>query len=655
MWLDTFVIIIIALAGLANLFLAIYVYKKNPGEKLNASFFYFGIVLFLWCLSNVLSSVIKDLFWLRSAYSMGSIVPLAGIFFGFTLADKIISNLMKISLFIIGFISFTISLFTPFVIKDIIFFSSFGFEATPGALFNVWGVYLIIAIFISLYVPIRAAFEVDEQRKKQILYYMTGAVIFALWSIFVSVILPFFGFTKISNIDSPATIFMAGFASYAIIKYNLMNIKSLFFQAFIYSLAIISIITLLLLLMLVSAYFFEHFLVWPIYIITAITSIVLFFIGRLFFMKKRDLEKAKINLTELLEKSEKNRIKAEMERDKTEVIVNNFSDGLILLNEKNEISTINPEAVKMLELETGELLKKPIRALAYFQKAAPILPAIGLQSNNVSKKEVVLAKDFIIELSVIPLNLDKNDVGRLIVLHDISRAKIVEKMKTEFVSLAAHQLRTPLSIIKWSMSMLEKGDFGKLAKKQRDVVKQTFTNNERLIFLVNDLLNVTRIEEGRYLYETAMADIAKIVNFATDYYKQEIKKKKIKVKFIKLDDLPQIMVDEEKIRMVVQNFLDNSIRYSREGGKIIISLENDSKNIKFKIQDFGMGIPKNQQDKIFTKFFRGDNATKVNTVGSGLGLFLAENIIEAHGGKIWFESEEHIGTSFYFSLPIKKP
>ncbi len=108
------------------------------------------------------------------------------------------------------------------------------------------------------------------------------------------------------------------------------------------------------------------------------------------------------------------------------------------------------------------------------------------------------------------------------------------------------------------------------------------------------------------------------------------------------------------MRIVIQNFLDNAIRYSPEGGKISISLNSDGKNIQFKMQDFGMGIPKNQQDKIFTKFFRGDNAVRVNTVGSGLGLFLAENIIEAHSGKIWFESEENKGTSFYFTLPIKK-
>ena len=231
-------------------------------------------------------------------------------------------------------------------------------------------------------------------------------------------------------------------------------------------------------------------------------------------------------------------------------------------------------------------------------------------------------------------------------------------MKTEFVSLAAHQLRTPLSIIKWSMSMLRAGDFGKLNAKQDKVVRNAFKSNERLILLVNDLLNVTRIEEGRYLYKTEMSDMAEIVNLVIDNCEEEIKKRKIKIEFQAPHPVPQTMLDQEKMKLAVQNLVDNAIKYSADNSKIIITLSSDSSNIEFKIQDNGIGIPEAQQQKIFTKFFRGDNAEKVNTVGSGLGLFLAQNIIEAHSGKIWFESEAgekgSSGTTFYFSLPIRK-
>jgi signal transduction histidine kinase len=290
----------------------------------------------------------------------------------------------------------------------------------------------------------------------------------------------------------------------------------------------------------------------------------------------------------------------------------------------------------------------------------PINNILKSKENNIFKEEVEVAKGFILQVSVIsiPLGSGGKDIGHLIILHDVSREKIAENMKTEFVSLAAHQLRTPLSIIKWSMSMLRDGDFGKINKKQNRIIENTFKGNERLIYLVNDLLDITRIEEGRYLYNVASSDMKEVVRLAIDSYKEEIKNSKIKIDFECPPNMPQMTIDAEKIKLVVQNLIDNAIKYSPEGSRILITLKHDNENIQFKIQDFGMGIPKNQQDKIFTKFFRGDNATKVNTVGTGLGLFLAQNIIEAHGGKIWFESEDDPkgipGAIFYFSLPIGK-
>jgi len=268
------------------------------------------------------------------------------------------------------------------------------------------------------------------------------------------------------------------------------------------------------------------------------------------------------------------------------------------------------------------------------------------------KKEINFTKDFIIELSVIPLKLEKEDIGRLIILHDISREKLVERMKTEFVSLAAHQLRTPLSIVGWSTSMLRHGDFGNLAEKQSEVIDGIYQANGRMIALVNNLLDITRIEEGKYLSNIVVTDMKDVVVSVLESYKNEIKRKNIIIKFDEPEKLPKIMVDVEKIKLAVQNLIDNAIKYSEKGNKVSIDLIIDGKNMIFKMQDAGIGIPKEQQVKIFTKFFRGDNARKVDPSGSGLGLFLSENIINAHGGKMWFESKEGVGTIFYFSLPV---
>jgi two-component system sensor histidine kinase VicK len=136
-----------------------------------------------------------------------------------------------------------------------------------------------------------------------------------------------------------------------------------------------------------------------------------------------------------------------------------------------------------------------------------------------------------------------------------------------------------------------------------------------------------------------------------DLYKEEIKKKNLNFQFKKPKKLPKVKVDVEKIYLAIQNLLENAIRYNKVGGEIEIILKEKEKEIEFSIRDTGIGIPKNQQSRVFTKFFRGSNAIRMETEGSGLGLFIAKNIIEAHGGRIWFESEEGKGTTFYFTLP----
>jgi signal transduction histidine kinase len=228
-------------------------------------------------------------------------------------------------------------------------------------------------------------------------------------------------------------------------------------------------------------------------------------------------------------------------------------------------------------------------------------------------------------------------------------------MKTEFVSISAHQLRTPLSAIKWTLKMFLDGDLGELTKEQREFLEKTYQSNERMISLINDLLNVTRIEEGRYLYRVVLTDIVKICQSITDSYKEEIKKRNLKMVFHKPKKLPMVKVDVEKISLAIQNLIENSIRYTPAGGEIEIFLKEKKNEIEFSIKDTGIGIPKDQQHRVFTKFFRAPNATKMATEGSGLGLFITKNVVEAHGGKIWFESEEGKGTTFYFTLPIKSP
>jgi signal transduction histidine kinase len=235
------------------------------------------------------------------------------------------------------------------------------------------------------------------------------------------------------------------------------------------------------------------------------------------------------------------------------------------------------------------------------------------------------------------------------------KVKEVDRMKTEFVSLAAHQLRTPLSAIKWSLQMLLQGDMGKVAVKQKELLSRTYESNERMITLIKDLLNVTRVESGSYLYQPCFVRMEDIIEPQIQLYKEEAARKGIALTFLRpQEQCLEAFVDPEKIGMVIQNLIDNALHYTLSGGEVTVLLTCGTKELQVQVKDTGLGIPDREQAKIFEKFFRASNIKTVYTEGSGLGLYITKHIVDIHGGKIWFESEESKGTTFTFTLPLKK-
>jgi signal transduction histidine kinase len=225
-------------------------------------------------------------------------------------------------------------------------------------------------------------------------------------------------------------------------------------------------------------------------------------------------------------------------------------------------------------------------------------------------------------------------------------------MKTEFVTLAAHQLRTPLSGIKWALRLLiDEG--GELPPLLKEGLEKAYSSNERMINLVNDLLNATRIEEGRYVYKPVPGDFQKLVDDMVQLHEDIAKKKNVTIHTVKPPEgLPLVAFDQEKMVMAVQNLVDNAVKYTPKGGTVTVTTEKKGETVHLSVQDTGVGIPAVQKDRIFSKFFRAENVMRMETVGNGLGLFIAKNIVESHQGTIWFESELGKGTTFYISLPI---
>src|SRR3989344_3002575 len=256
---------------------------------------------------------------------------------------------------------------------------------------------------------------------------------------------------------------------------------------------------------------------------------------------------------------------------------------------------------------------------------------------------------------------DQQNSARMLIRRDLELTRANEKLheldqaKSNFISIVAHQLRTPLSGVKWTLNMVLGGSFGQLTTEQQSFLMKCYESNERMIILINDMLGADRIDSEKLKYHLVPTQIFDLMDNVLFEMTSTIAKKKIQMSFVNKDrSLPQVLIDTEKMRAVFQNLLENAPKYTPAGGKIEINYKVVGDFIQVTIRDTGIGIPEDERKNIFNRFFRAKNAVKIETDGSGLGLFIAHGIIEKHGGKIWFESNQEGGTAFHFTIPISK-
>lgn len=243
-------------------------------------------------------------------------------------------------------------------------------------------------------------------------------------------------------------------------------------------------------------------------------------------------------------------------------------------------------------------------------------------------------------------------IGNVIIksVEEMARAN---KMKSEFVSVASHQLKTPLSEMSWELELLlAKHQIG-LNEKQLELINRLSVSASRMTKLVGDLLDVARIEQGKFVLLKEEFDLEEVIREAIKDDQVYARACGVEIEFKTRGRVPAVVGDKRKIGVVVDNLVSNAVKYIEKRGNVEIILTADKKSVAVSIKDNGVGIPKSQQEKIFQKFFRSDNVVKYQTEGTGLGLYIAKNIIEQSGGKIWFRSAEGEGTTFSFSLPIK--
>jgi PAS domain S-box-containing protein len=373
---------------------------------------------------------------------------------------------------------------------------------------------------------------------------------------------------------------------------------------------------------------------------------------------------------ETLEKKVLDRTKSlEMSRVKEEAILLSIGDGLLVTDEKGKIIIINKTAEKLFgkkgEEVVGKVFSKVIcledeKGMAVSLEKYPADSTItATVATSVGHTYYYVRRDktkFPLAIMATPVVLNGKVIGAIKIFRDITSERAIDKAKTEFVSLASHQLRTPLSTVNWYAEMLLAGDVGELNEKQKKYLDEVYRSNQRMVELVNALLDVSSLELGTFVIEPEPTDIIKLAQSVVDEQKPQMDAKKMIFSTSFEEGISLMQADPKLLRMVVQNILSNAVKYTPEGGEIeLVILSVDKDNVLLKISDSGYGIPKNQQAQIFTKLFRADNVRDKDTDGTGLGLYIVKSVVQNCGGKIWFQSqsgETVHGTTFYVTLPF---
>lgn len=229
----------------------------------------------------------------------------------------------------------------------------------------------------------------------------------------------------------------------------------------------------------------------------------------------------------------------------------------------------------------------------------------------------------------------------------------LDAAKDEFISMASHQLRTPLTSIKGYLDMMLEGDLGPINATQRTVLTEAFGSSERMVQLIGDFLSISRLQTGKFVINRQATDLAQLVKDEVAFLKTMSKQRHVKIAVDIDKDIPQPMVDGEKLRQVMMNMIENALYYSKPDTTIKVKLTRDDDDVVFTVKDTGIGVPDAEKANLFSKFFRGSNARKKRPDGTGIGLFLARKVVLAHGGQMVFESKESKGSTFGFRLPVK--
>jgi PAS domain S-box-containing protein len=346
-----------------------------------------------------------------------------------------------------------------------------------------------------------------------------------------------------------------------------------------------------------------------------------------------------------------------------EALFASIGDGAISTDEFGRITRVNPAAQQLLGYSERELLGSwfPKKIKAVNLDGVPInlidrpITRAFLTGKPVSDKMYYINKggEYVpVAITVSPILLDGRPLGAIEVMRDIALEQEVDRMKSEFISLASHQLRTPLSAIKTYTHMLSDGYMGELNNAQKKSLGTIINASNRMNELISTLLNITRIESGTIAISPKLQKIDKTIEEILPELALMAASKSIDLSLKRRGSYTTTLkTDTLILKEIVTNLASNAIKYTPDGGGVTITVHARRADVLIEVADSGWGIPKYSQDQVFSKFFRAQNIVKRETTGTGLGLYMVKGLVDVLGGQIWFTSEEDIGTTFNFTLP----
>lgn len=380
-----------------------------------------------------------------------------------------------------------------------------------------------------------------------------------------------------------------------------------------------------------------------------------------------DLAKSQENLMKVIDEQRELKEKIEMEKNQDEAVINSIGDGLAVTDNLGKIVKANKAFEKLLGWSEEEVVGKELVDVMIRQDEKG--RQVPVEERSISK---VLAGADTIYSSLVnspyyvrkdgtrfpatgvttPVRFKNQILGAVIVFRDVTEDKAIDKAKTDFVSVASHQLRTPLSTIKWYSEYLLSGNKN-ANPEQQEYLEEIFKSVNKMVLLVNTLLNVSKIELGTFAIVSTPVDIVDLIHDVLKNFKRDMDMKKIA--FDLKCDVGSLMADTDPnaITMIVQNLLSNAVTYTPEGGRIGVAVDKINGEIELKVMDNGYGIPDKDKPMIFTKMYRAENVKDKVPDGNGIGLYIAKAVVEKLGGSIRFESKENIGTTFFVEIPLK--